>query len=351
MELRCDDVHKGFDGTPVVRGISFALARGRCLALLGPSGCGKSTLLHLVAGLLHPDQGSIKCGGLVLDDAATGVHLPPERRRFAMVFQDFSLWPHMTVRENVEFGPRRLGWARERRKAAATVALDRVRMLEFADRRPGSLSGGQQQRVAIARAVASEPRVLLFDEPLSALDARLREDLRGELAALIRSLAATTLFVTHDQLEALTLADEVAVLRDGRIEQQADPETLYRSPRTSYVASFVGGANLLRGSIDGGVLRLPTGEELAIAAGDRRDACVMVRREHVQVQRQESANAAEACRFDATCSHSSFHGDRYEVFAETKGGLVIRAYSEHAVDAGRSVAITFQRSALRVLDE
>jgi iron(III) transport system ATP-binding protein len=225
--------------TPVLRGIDISLARGKTLALLGPSGCGKTTLLRLVAGLLSPSSGSVSIAGKVVADAATNGFVPPERRNLGMVFQDYALWPHLTVGGNVSFPLEMRGVGKAERQSRTMRALDRVGLAGYADRRPSDLSGGQQQRVAIARAIVAEPQLILFDEPLSNLDRELRENMVGELAELIAGLGLTSIYVTHDHAEALTLADDVAVMRGGLIEQLASPDELIERPATPEVADFL----------------------------------------------------------------------------------------------------------------
>jgi iron(III) transport system ATP-binding protein len=225
--------------TVVLNGIDLSLAPGKTLALLGPSGCGKTTLLRLVAGLLAPSRGRVSIAGRVVADAATGAFAPPEKRNLGMVFQDYALWPHMTVGGNVAFPLEMRGIGRAERQARTMRALERVGLSALVDRRPSDLSGGQQQRVAIARAIVAEPQLILFDEPLSNLDRELRENMVGELADLIASLGLTAIYVTHDHGEALTLADQVAVMRAGLVEQLASPDELIATPATPEVADFL----------------------------------------------------------------------------------------------------------------
>ncbi|TVQ75045.1 MAG: ABC transporter ATP-binding protein, partial [Chromatiaceae bacterium] len=243
--LQCDAITKQFQSQVVLSDISLDLPAGQCLVLLGPSGCGKTTLLNIMTGMHQADGGQLRCDGEILDDRSQGIHQSMQRRGFAMVFQDFSLWPHMTVAGNVEFGLKIQGVSTRERRARVMQALEQVQMAAFADRRPGTLSGGQAQRVAIARALVVRPRVLLMDEPLSALDARLREELKSEISTLLRETGTTAVYVTHDQSEAFTLADRVALMHQGRIEQLDSPEVLYARPRTRFAANFIGASNVI----------------------------------------------------------------------------------------------------------
>ncbi len=229
--------------------VSLSLAPGRFLALLGPSGSGKSTLIRCLAGIERPSEGSISIGGAVVADRRT--HTPPERRDLAMVFQDFALWPHMSVLENVRFALRRRRLSRAHSHSRAQSMLDRVGLAHKRERYPHELSGGEQQRVALARALVGEPRLLLFDEPLSSLDASLRERLRIEIGTLVRECGASAVYITHDQSEAFALGDEVGVLEAGRLVQIGAPETIYRRPAASFVARFTGLAGSLGGRLLG----------------------------------------------------------------------------------------------------
>ncbi len=229
--------------------VSFSVMPGQQLTLLGPSGCGKTTTLRAIAGLERPSSGTIRIGGRTMYDGTQGINLPAEERGLSMVFQSYAIWPHMTVFENVAYG------LRVRRKSAAEIrekarhALDLVQMGAYADRHASQLSGGQQQRVALARACAFSPEVLLFDEPLSNLDAKLRGDMRIELRELQHRLGVTSVYVTHDLEEALAMSDQIIVMRGGHIEQGGTPDDIYNYPRTEFVADFVGSANLIPGRL------------------------------------------------------------------------------------------------------
>ena len=237
---------KQFDGTPVLSGIDLTVDKGSSVTLLGPSGCGKTTLLRTIAGLERPNSGTVSLGSRILTDSEEFV--APERRKIGMVFQDWALFPHLDVATNVAYG---LPKETEGRSGVIEETLEMVGLAGFGRRMPSTLSGGEQQRVAIARAIAPRPDALLMDEPFSNLDAGLRAAVRSETRALLRDLEMTTLFVTHDQDEAFVLGDEVAVMKDGLIRQQAPPHTLYARPADPWVATFVGEANLLSAEAEG----------------------------------------------------------------------------------------------------
>ena len=234
-----------------VRGISFKVERGNFYTLLGPSGCGKTSTLRCIAGLENPTAGEIEIGSSVVFSSATRTIVPPHRRDIGMVFQSYAIWPHMTVYDNVAFplahGPKKLSKSVVRERVMR--ALNLVQLDSLAQRPAPQLSGGQQQRVALARAIANEPTVLLLDEPLSNLDAKLREDMRHEIKSLVKRLETTTLYVTHDQLEALSMSDTVALLKDGVVVQEGAPRDVYLRPADPFAANFLGRTNLLEGVV------------------------------------------------------------------------------------------------------
>jgi iron(III) transport system ATP-binding protein len=270
------DLVVAYDGTPVLHGVSLEVPSGSVLALLGPSGCGKTTLLRSIAGLERPVGGEVAVGDRTLSDASAFV--APEGRRGGMVFQDWALFPHMTVAANVGYG---LG--RGAAPGAVDEALALVGLEGFGGRRPSTLSGGQQQRVALARALAPRPSVLLLDEPFSNLDSTLRVRVRSEVAALLAEVGITSVFVTHDQAEAFVLGDEVAMMRDGRIVQQAPPADLYARPVDAEVATFVGEANLLRGVADGSVATTACGP-VVLRDPCRGEVTVLARPEELRLE-------------------------------------------------------------------
>ncbi|MBE9605493.1 ABC transporter ATP-binding protein [Acetobacteraceae bacterium H6797] len=250
--VQLDHIRKTHGGTPAVHDLSLEIEAGRFLTLLGPSGCGKSSTLRIVAGLSQPDAGRVLIGGRDV------TRLGPQQRNIGMVFQSLALFPHMSVAANVAFGLKMRGVGAAEQKARAQRALELVHLGGFGERYPHQLSGGQQQRVALARALVVEPNILILDEPFGALDRKLREAMQTELYRITRELGITTLFVTHDQEEALMLSDRIAVMNAGRIEQLGSPAELYEHPRTRFVAEFMGLANFMQARVlhDGGATML-----------------------------------------------------------------------------------------------
>ncbi len=243
MEVLIENVSKKFGSTAVLDDVSLNIKEGEMFFLLGPSGCGKTTLLRLLAGFYFPDYGRI------LFDNKDVSNAPPHKRNTSMVFQNYALWPHLTVFKNVEYGLKMRNISKDLRAAQVSAALAMVRMEDFANRNPGSLSGGQQQRIALARALVVQPDLLLLDEPLSNLDAKLRLEMRSEIRRLHELSKKTTIYVTHDQIEALSMADRIAVIKDGKIIQVGEPQEIYNKPKNKFVASFIGETNFIEAKI------------------------------------------------------------------------------------------------------
>jgi iron(III) transport system ATP-binding protein len=275
--IDADRVSKRYGVTPAVVEASLCADRGEIVALLGPSGCGKTTLLRLIAGFEIPDAGRIVVGGRPVADNGTWV--PPEKRRVGMVFQDYALFPHLTVGENIGFGV-----PRSMRRHRLDELVPQLGLDGLESRYPHELSGGQQQRVALARALAPEPELVLFDEPWSNVDPTLRESLRGEVVQLLRVLEVTVVLVTHDREEAFSLADRIALMRDGTIVQEGPPESLYLSPATRWAAEFVGAGNFLPGRVHDGLVDTPLGTFPANGASGADAVQVLVRPELVELE-------------------------------------------------------------------
>jgi spermidine/putrescine ABC transporter ATP-binding subunit len=281
--IHIDSVSKRFGAVTAVDDVDLEVRENEFFALLGPSGCGKTTLLRMLAGFETPDAGRLLLDGHDL------VGVKPYRRPLNMMFQSYALFPHMTVLENVTYGLKMEGVRKDEARSRATTALEQVRLGEVGSRRPAQLSGGQRQRVALARALVKSPRVLLLDEPLSALDRQIRGEMQLELKRLQHEVGITFIVVTHDQEEAMTMADRIALMRDGRVEQVGAPDTLYEAPATRFVASFLGDANLFPGRVSGSTVGPwtvgPERREAARAAGlgDDDEALVVVRPERLRL--------------------------------------------------------------------
>ena len=335
-ELVVTDVHKQLGENQVLKGVSFSLEKGTVVALLGPSGSGKTTLLRAIAGLDHPDAGKIVLGERVLFDSRSATALPAERRGLGLVFQSYALWPHRTVLENVEYPLRvRKVSAAERRERALSV-LREIGLDGLSARYPHELSGGQQQRVALARAIVYKPPLLLLDEPLSNLDAKLREEARVWLRELIERLQISAVCVTHDQVEALALADRVLLLEKGKVEQEGAPQEIYEQPRTLFAAEFMGANNRLRGKVietRAGRARIAgAGWELwGQLRGEARqgaDATAVIRLERTRIQGEAGENS-----LPAKLETAVYLGERWDHLFSV-GGLRLRAWSANAPDQG-----------------
>lgn len=330
-ELSLRRVAKTFADAVAVDDLSLTIKDGEFVCLLGPSGCGKSTTLRLIAGFEQPDHGAILLDG----EDITG--LPPQKRDFGLVFQHYALFPHMTVAQNVGYGlkMRRLSGDRIAREVEA--ALDLVRLREFAGRYPNQLSGGQQQRVALARALAIRPRLLLMDEPLSNLDAKLRDEMRVEIRQIQRRVGITTIFVTHDQAEAFALADRIGVMADGRLRQMDEPAAIYDAPANATVGNFIGQVNAFTGSVEAivaGGARIATAEGFALAGVGEglkqgADAIAIVKQERVQLSRERPAAADNlfSCRIDSR----TFLGNNIGYQFSVEGEMIVALLPNHPV--------------------
>ena len=276
---------KRFDKTEVIHGIDLEVADGEFVVLVGPSGCGKSTTLRMIAGLEEISSGTIEIGGRVVND------LEPKQRNIAMVFQNYAIYPHMSVRKNIGFGLRTSKAPRAEKEKRIEEVAALLGMTEYLERKPAALSGGQRQRVAIGRAMVRNPAVFLFDEPLSNLDAQLRTQMRLEIKKLHQRVGSTIVFVTHDQVEAMTMADRIVIMKDGRIMQVGTPAEVYHEPANTFVAQFIGAPsmNLLAGQAEAGVIRLATGAEMPMLAPVRGPIQVGIRPEDLRPAANGSA--------------------------------------------------------------
>jgi len=336
-DLVLSGLTKRYGDFVAVDDLDLTVPPGSFFALLGPSGCGKTTTLRMIAGLEVPTAGSVTLAG---DDIA---RLKPYRRPVNTVFQSYALFPHLTIRDNVAFGPRRKGMSKREAAAEVTRMLDLVELGEYAARKPAQLSGGQQQRVALARALINSPQVLLLDEPLGALDLKLRRQMQLELKRIQIDVGLTFIHVTHDQEEAMTMADTVAVMNQGRIEQMGAPEELYDLPRTTFVANFLGRSNLVAGSVtgnaggqvsvqvDGATVTAPAGR--AVAAEGK--VWVGVRPEKVQLRAPEEAGAAANHLRGGVVSDVSFVGVSTEYLVRMPGGQELTVFEQNHTSSRR----------------
>jgi putative spermidine/putrescine transport system ATP-binding protein len=339
--VRIENCGKTFaDGTHALEPATLDIARGETLVLLGPSGCGKTTMLRIIAGLELPDA-----GGKVLFDGKDMTSVPIEKRNVGMVFQSYALFPNMRVADNIGYGLKIRGMPREERakRVAELVALTNITGLE--NRRIDQLSGGQRQRVALARAVAIRPGILLLDEPLTALDAALRERLRGELNRLLRALGITAIYVTHDQAEAMELGDRVVVMRKGAIAQIGSPREIYFAPQSRFVAEFIGAANIIEAPVENGELVLPGGRQPVGADANLAAAVAMVRPETIAIVDAGSAPLS------GTIDSVSFTGDRQRIVVSDASHklLTVDAPNTIKAKAGERVGLVIAAEAVRLL--
>lgn len=326
LPLDCHQLTKRYNDTPILQDVTLSVHAGQITALLGPSGCGKTTTLRLIAGFEWPDSGSIRINGRLV--AGEGVRVPAEERRVGMVFQEYALFPHLSVADNIAFG---LAGKSRDKNARVDEMLAMVGLEGTGARMPYELSGGQQQRVALARALAPKPDILLLDEPFSNLDAALRGQVRTEVRAILKQSGTTCIFVTHDQEEALSLADEVAVMLQGRVAQTAPPQTLYHHPASAEVATFVGEANFVPGMAEGDYAVCPLGR-LALTRTAYGPVTLLIRPEALSIQTGGSG---------AQVTWREFYGHDQRIGLLTEGGLalVARADAAQRVSEGQAVGL------------
>jgi spermidine/putrescine transport system ATP-binding protein len=349
------DLVKRFADVTAVAGINLDMPPGEFFSLLGPSGCGKTTTLRLIAGFERPDEGQILLDGV--DMAGT----PPHKRNVNTVFQNYALFPHLSVADNVGFGLRYKGLSKQEARKRVSEALDLVRLQGLERRRPSQLSGGQQQRVALARALVLNPSVLLLDEPLGALDAKLRKALQIELKALQEEVGITFIYVTHDQEEALTMSDRLAVMSNGRVEQVGTPSEVYEEPSTAYVADFLGVSNLMDAQAEGtdgkGRCKIQLGDfELVAARGDTDvtgDVKVVIRPERLRL---EESGATGENRIPGMVERVVYVGSTMQVIVHLASGPTLQAWVQNQGDGlpysqGHPVAVHLPPDALRVLSD
>ena len=338
-----DGVTKRFGSVTAVDAVSLSVADGEFLAVLGPSGCGKSTLLRLIAGFEKCDGGVIRLG----ENNVSGpdVHIVPEDRHVGMVFQSYALFPNMSVADNIGYGLKIRGVGRDERAARVAELIRLTNITGLENRRVNQLSGGQRQRVALARAIAIRPGILLLDEPLTALDAALRDRLRGELNRLLRALGITTIYVTHDQAEAMELGDRIVVMQKGSIAQIGTPRDIYFTPRNRFVAEFVGAANIIECPVESGQLVLPGGRQPIRSIINLAVAVAMIRPETIQIVE------AGAAPLSGVIDSVSFAGDRQRI---TVGGvsdrpLNIEAPNDVQAKPGERIGLAIAPEAVRLL--
>lgn len=339
MGISISDLSRHYGTVRAIDGVSFSISDGEFVSLLGPSGCGKTTTLRCIAGLEDPTGGSISLQGSIVSAPAQGILVPTHERQVGMVFQSYAVWPHMTVFENVAFPLAIRGTAKAITDKEVREAIRRVNMSHLADRHPSQLSGGQQQRVALARAIVGNPRVLLFDEPLSNLDAKLREEMRGEIRQLQRRLGIAAVYVTHDREEALSMSDRVIVMDGGRIAQIGTPKELYRRPFSRFVADFVGKVGFIQLSRQADAWVMADGTVIATAGGNVATISALgaIRPENIQIA-QGAGPTPGKNNLPARVTQAHYLGPCTEYALDTAGGT-LRCFAQQDFDVGAQVMV------------
>jgi iron(III) transport system ATP-binding protein len=342
--LQLSGLTKRYRSAPVVNDVTLSVEKGQLVCLLGPSGCGKTTTLRLIAGFVEPDAGEIHVGGRRV--SAPGASVAPERRNMSMIFQSYALWPHMTVFENIAYGLRLRGLAKAELQRRADTILAATQLAALAQRYPGDLSGGQQQRVSLARALVIEPETLLLDEPLSNLDANLREEMRFEIRRLHDKYRYTTVYVTHDQAEAMTTADQIVVMNNGVIEQAGTPEDIYQRPKTEFVARFIGGTNIFKGRREGAdAVTCSNGLVLRCGSGDyagEGETAVSVRHHDVRLASQPPSSG-QSNWIAGTVARQVYLGSHRDYLVRLADGETVRTLApvDVSVQTGDPVWLHF----------
>lgn len=322
--LKIVGVSKQFDNTPVLNDINLTIEKGSFVTLLGPSGCGKTTLLRIIAGLETSDTGKISSAQTLFFDHNSSIFEPPQKRELGFVFQDYALWPHMTVEENIAFPLKMAKWRATDIQSRVAEVLATVQLSAHSNKRPNQLSGGQKQRVSIGRAIASKPELILLDEPLSNLDANLREELGAEIRSLTKELGLTCINVTHDRREAQHLSDQIALMKDGVIHQLGTPEELFKKPVDHWAAAFVDAGNILPAQL----------------IDNKRQGVALIPRNSIAIE--------DSGEFEATVKEAIFYGDRYELSLDFAGAK-LTAYADRALLLGTPIRMNIRRDEIHWL--